>query len=88
SGAAPADGTTPSATERRPSPSETVPPPILDEDIAKMDRATAMSEWVKRKTYPQKNPKLDPAIRQRLEEEWPKIKARFDQLKSSEGGGT
>lgn len=78
----------PSATERRPSPSETVPPPVTDADIAKMDRATSMSEWVKRKTYPQKNPKLDAATKQRLEEEWPKIKARFDQLKSSEGGGS
>lgn len=88
SGTTPPGSSSPGATERRPSPSETVPPPISDEDIAKMDRATAMSEWVKRKTYPQKNPKLDPATKQRLEEEWPKIKARFDQLKSSEGGGT
>ncbi|MCE7973610.1 MAG: hypothetical protein DYG92_04685 [Leptolyngbya sp. PLA1] len=79
---------TAAATERRPSPSEVVPPPVSDADIAKMDRATAMSEWVKRKTYPQKNPKLDAVTKQRLEEEWPKIKARFDQLKSTEGGGS
>ncbi len=73
-------GETPS---RRPQPAapDTPPPALTAEQIAAMDRTTAMKEWVSRKTYPQRNPEVDVATKQRLEEEVVKLKERMDQAK-------
>jgi Tfp pilus assembly protein PilN len=64
-----------------------VPPPLSDEEIAKMDKNTAMKEWVRRRTYPQTHPKLEPEVKQRLEEEAAKAKAQMDKAKAAETGG-
>ena len=64
------------AEPRRPStPSDAMPPVVTDEDIKKMDRATANRAWVARKVYVQKNPTLDAATKQRLQDEETKIRA-------------
>jgi hypothetical protein len=39
------------------------PPALSDADIAKMDLTTARKEWATRKTYVQKNPTVDTAIK-------------------------
>jgi hypothetical protein len=57
------------------------PAPISDADIAAMDRTTAIKEWTTRKTAASK-PGVDPAIKQRLEDEASKCKARFDQTRA------
>lgn len=75
----------PASSDRKATPSDSVPPPVTDEQIAKMDLATSQREWVSRKTYAPKHPNLDAATKARLDDEWPKIKARFEQL--NKGGG-
>lgn len=61
---------------RRPvAPSDAMPPAVTDDEIKKMDRATANRAWVARKVYVQKNPTLDPAVKQRLQDEEAKIRA-------------
>ncbi|MCX5691079.1 MAG: PilN domain-containing protein [Planctomycetota bacterium] len=63
------------AEPRRPStPSDAMPPVVTDDDIKKMDRATANRAWVARKVYVQKNPTLDAATKQRLQDEEAKIR--------------
>ncbi len=71
---------------RRPvAPSDALPPVVTDEDIKKMDRATANRAWVARKVYVQKNPTLDPAVKQRLQDEESKIRAH---AATAPGGGS
>lgn len=63
--------------ERKPAerkPSDGVPPELTPEQIAKMDRPTAMREMVSRRTYPQRNPSLDSSTKKRLEEEAERLK--------------
>lgn len=63
-------------TDRRPSASTDVLPPVVtDEEIKKMDKPTATREWIARKVYVQKNPNLDSSIKQRLLDEETRIKA-------------
>jgi hypothetical protein len=76
----------PAAGERRPSPSETVPPPLTDEQVARMDRTTAMREWTTRQRAAVTLRNIDAATKQRLQDEARKCKERFDQTKA-EGGG-
>jgi hypothetical protein len=73
----------PASADRRPAAtaSDAVPPPVTDEEIAKMDRAAAIKGWTSRKSYVQKHPTLDAATRQRLGEEEQKMRARADALK-------
>ncbi|MEI7658722.1 MAG: PilN domain-containing protein [Phycisphaerae bacterium] len=74
------------AESRRPvAPSDAMPPAVTDEEIKKMDRATANRAWVARKVYVQKNPTLDPAVKQRLQDEEAKIRAH---AATAPGGGT
>lgn len=69
---------------RRPAPSEpaTPPPPLTDEEIAKMDLATARKEFTTRVAYPQKNRGIDAATKQRLQDEVTKLRAKLS------GGGS
>jgi RND family efflux transporter MFP subunit len=57
------------------------PAPISDADIAGLDRAGAMKEWTTRKTAASK-PGVDQSVKQRLEDEASKCKARFDQTRA------
>lgn len=71
--------------DRRPStPSAGPPAPVTDEEIAKMDFAAASRGWAVRRSYLQSNKDLDATVKQRLEEEYQKIRARADALR----GGT
>lgn len=65
----------------------TVPPPMSDAEIARLDRTQAMLEWAKRKKAAT-TAGLDPATAQRLRDESDKAKARMDALKESAGGGS
>lgn len=70
-------------TSRRPAASSSEPPsPLTDEQIAKMDRSTAMREWSQRRSFVQKNPSLDKATKDRLEAEVPKLR---DQMAKAGG---
>jgi Tfp pilus assembly protein PilN len=74
------------AESRRPStPSDAMPPAVTDDEIKKMDKATANRAWVARKVYVQKNPTLDAATKQRLQDEEAKIRAH---AAAAPGGGT
>ena len=74
------------AESRRPvAPSDAMPPAVTDEEIKKMDRATANRAWVARKVYVQKNPTLDPAVKQRLQDEEAKIRTH---AATAPGGGS
>ncbi len=69
----------------RPSPSASgqLPPPLTDEQIKAMDRATATREWVGRRSYAQQHPELDPGEKARLEDEV----RRLQEHTRSAGGG-
>jgi len=54
------------------------PTPLTDDQISKMDKATATKEWVARKSYPQKNPGTDAATKSRLDEEVRKLREQMD----------
>jgi hypothetical protein len=54
------------------------PPPLTDDQIAKLDKAAATKEWVARKTFPQKNPTIDAATKSRLEDEVRKLREQMD----------
>lgn len=54
-----------------------VPPELKDEQIAKMDRVTAMREFSSRRKYSQTNPSLDASTKRRLEEEVGKLQERM-----------
>lgn len=54
------------------------PAPLTDAQIAKMDKTTAMKEWVNRKTFPLKNPGLDQSTKSRLDAESKKLKDQMD----------
>ncbi len=73
-----------SSDSRRPAPSQpaAVPPPLSEADIAKMERSKVTTEFATRRSYVQKNPGLDAATKQRLEEEVALLKAKLS------GGGT
>jgi Tfp pilus assembly protein PilN len=58
-----------------------LPPELKDEDIAKMERSTAMKEFTRRRSHVQKNPGLDRATKSRLESEADRLKARMDALR-------
>jgi hypothetical protein len=76
------------AEPRRPStPSDAMPPVVTDEEIKKMDRATANRAWVARKVYVQKNPTLDPAVKQRLQDEEAKIRTHASTAPAAAAGG-
>lgn len=66
---------------------ETVPPPLSDAEIARLDRTRAMLEWAKRKKAAT-TAGLDAGTAQRLRDESDKAKARMDALKESAGGGS
>lgn len=70
---------------RRPTPSDGPPPEVSDEDIARMDLSSANRGWTTRKVYVQKNPTIDSALKERLQSEEQKMRARADVLR---GGGT
>lgn len=71
-------------TERRPSESEALPPVVSDDEIARMDRDTAMKGWTLRVKYVSTHPTLDAATKQRLQDEGLKMKERMQSLR---GGG-
>lgn len=84
-----------SQVSRRPSGSGTNEPPaaVADADIAKMTRSEAMKGWAERKRFLSANPKADPTVKTRLDEEVTKLKARMDETaksesKSGESGGS
>ncbi len=86
-GAVEGDRRTVGPSEARSSPSTAsseVPPELSDDDIAKMDEATARSEWVRRRTYPQRNPAIDQATKDRLAEDARRLQAHRAKL----GGGS
>lgn len=68
---------------RRPSAPETTTPPaaLSAAEIGKLDRPGIMKEFASRRAYVQKNPGLDAATKQRLEEEVTALRAKL------EGGG-
>ncbi len=72
--------------DRRPGTSapEGPPPVVSDDEIARMDRATAIRGWTSRNLYLTRNPNLDAAEKDRLNEEIRKMRARADSLR---GGG-
>lgn len=64
-------------SDRRPSTaSDTVPAVMSDAEIAKMDFNAATRGWTSRKSYVQKNPALDSATKQRLQDEEQKMRDR------------
>jgi len=78
-------------TTRRPegSTASDPPPPLAADEIKKFERNTAMAEWSKRKNYLSKLDKsLDPAVKQRLEEEIANLRARMDETRGQRGGST
>jgi len=62
-----------------------VPPELKDDQIAKMEKVTAMKEMVARRTYPQKNPSLDASTKRRLEDEVAKLQERIKVLNAAGG---
>ncbi|GJQ30891.1 MAG: hypothetical protein HBSAPP03_27750 [Phycisphaerae bacterium] len=71
--------------DRRPSVTTSGPPPaVSDADIAKMDFATASRGWAVRRSYVQANRDLDPALKQRLQDEEQKMR---DRAAAVRGGG-
>ncbi|CAG1003577.1 hypothetical protein PHYC_03076 [Phycisphaerales bacterium] len=73
-------------TEERPAAASGGPPPAeTDAEIAKMDLNQANAGWVARKVYMQKNQNMDPTVKQRLQDEYDKLRARSEALKA---GGT
>jgi hypothetical protein len=71
----------PDRTRSSTRPSSEPPAPLTDEQIAKMDRATAMKEWTSRKAAATKE--TDAAIKQRLMEESEKCRARMQEASGS-----
>jgi len=63
--------------------STSVPPPLTDADIAKMDFKVSMTEWSTRKRFVQVNSKLDSATKQRLNDEIDKVRAQMDKMKNA-----
>jgi hypothetical protein len=74
------DRSMPSNTTKAP---PVIPPPLADDDIAKLSRDDAMKEWTSRKKVAAQ-PGVDEATKRRLMEESEKAKARMQQL---QGGG-
>lgn len=66
---------------------DAVPPPLTDEQIAALDRRAAMTEMVRRRTYPQRNRDVDAAVRSRLEDEVRRIQEHIQRL-NQQGGGS
>jgi Tfp pilus assembly protein PilN len=66
---------------------DAVPPPLTDEQIAAMDRRAAMTEMVRRRTYPQRNRDLEASVRSRLEDEVRRIQDHIQRLNRQPGGG-
>lgn len=59
------------------------PPPVSDAEIAKMTRAEAVRGWSSRKSYVQKNPGIEAAVRERLQDEEQKMRAQSDAMKGA-----
>jgi Tfp pilus assembly protein PilN len=76
-----------SGESRRPSSgTATNEPPaeIKDEEIAKLNASEAMKSWAERKRFLSANPKADPAVRTRVEEEATKLQARMKEAREAE----
>jgi hypothetical protein len=75
-----ASGTAAAGSEsRRPSSgssSNEPPAEIKDEEIAKLNAADAMKAWAERRKFLTSNPKADPSVRTRVEEEATKLMTR------------
>jgi Tfp pilus assembly protein PilN len=74
--------------DRRPSASRSTEPPaaIADEAIAKLDGNGAMKEWSQRQSFLRSNPSLDSGVKERLQSEVDKLRARMQATRA--GGGT
>ncbi|MFA6045458.1 MAG: PilN domain-containing protein [Phycisphaerales bacterium] len=59
------------------------PPPVSDAEIAKMSRVEAVKGWTSRRAYVQKNPGLEAAVKDRLQDEEQKMRAHSDALKGA-----
>lgn len=71
-------------SSRRPSEASSGPPAALsDEDIKKLDRASAMKEFAARRKYLTSNPNLDNAAKSRITDEVDKLKAQMSAGSSS-----
>ncbi len=70
------------APEARPLANVTVPPPLSSDQIAKLDRASAMREFAERKRA-SSAPGLDETTRQRLKDESEACRARMQSLSGS-----
>lgn len=66
---------------------DAVPAPLTDEAINAMDRAGAMREMVRRRTYPQRNRDIDAGVRSRLEDEVRRIQEHMQRLNQQPAGG-
>jgi hypothetical protein len=64
------------------------PPAVSDDEIAKMDRSTAMKGWTSRRSFLQKNPGVDTDVKSRLESEIEKMRDRQQRAGATEGGRT
>lgn len=86
-GSAPSRGGGDRAAAPAPAPAS-IPPPLSDEDIARMDRVTAMREWgVRRRASTQ--PGLDAETKARLTAEAEKARVRMQEAgEASPGGGS
>lgn len=76
-----------SGESRRPSSgTATNEPPaeIKDEEIAKLSASDAMKGWAERRRFLSANPKADPAVRTRVEEEATKLQARMKEAREAE----
>lgn len=76
------------SSEARSSPSTAsaeVPPPLTDAQIAAMDENTARGEWVTRRTFPQRNPELDQATKDRLADDARRLQEHRSKLRASGG---
>jgi hypothetical protein len=76
-----------SGESRRPSSgTATNEPPaeIKDEEIAKLSASDAMKGWAERRRFLSANPKADPAVKTRVEEEATKLQARMKEAREAE----
>lgn len=60
------------------------PAEIKDEEIAKLSASDAMKGWAERRRFLSANPKADPAVRTRVEEEATKLQARMKEAREAE----
>lgn len=73
---------------RRPNPADAAgpPKPLSDDDIAKLTREDILKEFPARRKYARSTPGIDPALKDRLEQEVTKLQERLKKLNA--GGGS